>query len=150
TRVHDYRIQKVQHLKVFERTTEMFYRKRRYACACGKRFAEKNTFVERYQRHTKEWNQALGIRAVTGKNFVDTAAQFRTSPTTVARRFDAISAPALQEVEELPEVIAIDEYKGDTNAGKYQVVIADGETGRLLDILPDRSVRTVKSYLQKK
>lgn len=137
-KVHDYRIQKVKHLKLFERTTYLFYRKRRYACPCGKRFAEKNGFVERYQRHSIEWNQALGLRVIQGKSFKDTAAQFRTSQTTCIRRFDQISASYLKETEELPEVIAIDEYKGDTNEGKYQLIIADGETGKPLDILPNR------------
>ncbi len=38
-RVHDYRIQKIKHLKWFERLTSIFYNKRRYACgACGKNF----------------------------------------------------------------------------------------------------------------
>lgn len=148
--VHDYRIQKVQHLKLFERSTYLYYRKRRYACVCGKRFAEFNPIVERYQRHTKEWNQALGLRVIQGMNFKDTAAQFRTSQTTAMRRFDKVSAPMLKKLDKLPEVIAIDEYKGDTKAGKYQVIIGDGYTGEPLDILPDRSVKTVKQYLQSK
>jgi len=49
-KIHDYRIQKIQHFKWFERPTVLFYRKRRYTCqTCGKRFAEENPFVERYQ-----------------------------------------------------------------------------------------------------
>lgn len=149
-RVHDYRVQKVQHLKVFERTSYLFYHKRRYVCSCGKRFAEKNRIVERYQRHSIEWNQALGLRVIHGKNFKDTAAQFRTSQTTVIRRFDRISSIHLKEFEELPKVIAIDEYKGDTNEGKYQVIIANAQTGEPLDILPNRSVKTIKNYLRRK
>ncbi|NBJ71110.1 transposase [Roseburia sp. 1XD42-34] len=39
-KIHDYRIQKIKHLKWFERLTYLFYKKRRYACSCGKRFAE--------------------------------------------------------------------------------------------------------------
>lgn len=149
-RVHDYRLQKVQHLKVYERTSFLFYRKRRYVCVCGKRFFEENPFVDRYQRHSTEWNQAIGLRIIQGMNFKDTAAQFRTSQTTAIRRFDQIAAPALKEVDDLPSVIAIDEYKGDTNEGKYQVIIADGETHNPLDILPDRSMKTVKEYLRTK
>ncbi len=149
-RVHDYRTQKIQHLKVFERNSFLFYRKRRYVCSCGKKFPEKTRVVERYQRHSMEWNQALGLRIIQAKNFKDTARQFHTSPTTVMRRFDQISTPMFKEVEELPQVIAIDEYKGDTNKGKYQVIIANGETGEPLDILPDRSVKTVKDYLLRK
>jgi transposase len=150
SKVHDYRLQKVQHLKIFERTAYLFYRKRRYSCPCGKRFAEDNKFVQRYQRHTIEWNQALGLRVIQGKNFKDTARQFRTSQATVIRRFDYISASRLKEVEKLPPVIAIDEYKGDTNEGKYQLIIANGKTREPLDILPNRSVTTIKNYLLEK
>lgn len=41
-RVHDYRIQKIKHLKWFERLCYIFYRKRRYKCGeCGKRFMKR-------------------------------------------------------------------------------------------------------------
>ncbi|KKB33019.1 Mobile element protein [Bacillus thermotolerans] len=39
-------------------------------------------------------------------------------------------------MEELPTVIAIDEYKGDTREGKYQLIIANGITKEPIDILP--------------
>src|SRR5690606_24526188 len=73
-RVHDYRIQKIKHLKWFERLTYLFYKKRRYVCrACGKKFAEQNTFIERYQRFSKEWNQAVQVRSVKAKTFKEVA-----------------------------------------------------------------------------
>lgn len=53
-KVHDYRIQKIKHLKWFERLTVLFYKRRRYRCSCGKRFCEDSPFVERYQRFSKE------------------------------------------------------------------------------------------------
>jgi len=37
------------------------YRKRWYACPCGKRFAEGNPFVDKYQRFLKEWKQQVKI-----------------------------------------------------------------------------------------
>jgi len=56
---------------------------------------------------------------------------------------------AIRPVTELPAVIAIDEYKGDTREGKYQLIIADGETRKPIDILPNRNKKTIKHYLQK-
>ena len=150
-RVHDYRIQKIKHLKLFERRTEVFYRKRRYVCpACGKRFYEKNNLVDKYQRHTKEWNQAIRLRAIQGKTFKETAQLYHTSTNTVMRRFDQIGDSEIKEVEELPEIIAIDEYKGDTDEGKYQLIIANGMTREPIDILPNRSKKTVTNYLKSK
>jgi transposase len=151
TKVHDYRTQKVKHLKVFERHTLIFYRKRRYSCSCGKRFAENNPLIERYQRLSIEFNQAIKIRSIKGKTFKETAEVYGTSASTVVKRFDELAEGTIKEEEavELPKVIAIDEYKGDTKAGKYQLIIADGITKEPIDILPNRYKTTIKQYLRK-
>jgi transposase len=149
-KVHDYRLQRVQNTKFGEYTSIVFYRKRRYVCPCGKRFFEKNSLVERYQRHSITWNQALRIRAIRGKTFKETAQQYGTSSSTVMRRFDQMAKEEIKEVVELPPVIAIDEYKGDTDKGKFQLIIADGETRKPLDILPNRSLKTIKNYLRER
>lgn len=148
-KIHDYRIQKIKHLKWFERLTFIFYRRRRYVCDCGKRFSESNNFVLKYQRTSIEWNKAITIRAIKGKTFKEAAENYGTSITTLIRRFDRISESEIKPVKKLPKVIAIDEYKGDTKEGKYQVIIADGLTKEPLDILPNRYKRTIKDYLRK-
>ena len=51
--VHDYRMQTIKDVPL-ARTTFLHLRKRRYRCKCGKRFFEKNTFLGRYQRATKQ------------------------------------------------------------------------------------------------
>ncbi len=53
-KIHDYRMQKVKHLKWFEQLTVLFYKHCRYACDCGKRFSESTPFVDMYQRFMKE------------------------------------------------------------------------------------------------
>lgn len=148
-RVHDYRIQKIKHLKWFERQTYLFYKKRRYVCgACGKKFAEQNSFIGRYQRFSKEWNQAVHVRSVKAKTFKEVAGQYGASASTIVRRFDLVALQEVTETAKLPRVIAIDEYKGDTREGKYQLIIADGETREPIDILPNRKKETIKQYLQ--
>lgn len=147
-KIHDYRLQKVKHLKWFERRTTLFYKRRRYVCACGKRFAEKATFLARYQRFSKEGNQALRIRAIKAKTFKEAAEVMGTSTTTVMRRFKEVAAKELVAGVELPKAIAIDEYKGDTDAGKFQLIIANAETREPIDILPDRRKETIKDYLK--
>jgi transposase len=150
-RVHDYRIQKIKHTQIFSRRTSIFYRKRRYVCEnkdCGKRFYEDNSIVERYQRQSVEFKKAIGIELIHGKNFKDVASRFNTSPTTIMRRFDKISSSMLKETKQLPEVIAIDEYKGDAGGEKYQTIIADPVNRKPLDILKDRKKETLVAYLR--
>lgn len=50
-RIHDYRMQTIKDVPL-GRTTILHLRKRRYRCACGKRFFEENTFLPRYYRAT--------------------------------------------------------------------------------------------------
>ena len=75
--------------------------------------------------------------------------QFGASPSTIIRRFDELAEKELKDVEELPRVISIDEYKGDTKEGKYQVIIANGETKEPIDILANRRKKTIANYLRK-
>ena len=44
---------------------------------------------------------------------------------------------------QLPRVIAIDEYKADTDSGTYQLIIANAETHEPIDILPNRRKETI-------
>src|SRR5690606_19455954 len=81
--------------------------------------------------------------------FKETAEIYGCSPTTIIRRFDRLVESEIDEVKELPKVIAIDEYKGDTQEGKYQLIIADGITREPIDILPNRDKKTIKQYLKK-
>lgn len=148
-RIHDYRLQRIEHLKWFERKTQLFYKRRRYVCECGKRFSEKTNVVNRYQRTSVEWNQAISIRAIKGKTFKETSEIYGTSASTVVRRFDKVAQTEIRKVVSLPPIIAIDEYKGDTREGKFQLIIADGVTKEPLDILPNRYKNTIKQYLQK-
>lgn len=147
THIHDYRMTKIKHLKFSERKTILFYRKRRYRCTCGKRFAEQNPIVERYQRFSKEWNQMAQVRAVKGKTFKETATQYGTSVSTIINRFDRVIPKSIKEMKELPPVIAIDEFKGNADKEKFQLIIANAVTREPIDILPNRKKETIEAYL---
>lgn len=49
----------------------------------------------------------------------------------------------------MPEVLCIDEFKGDSGGKKYQVNIADGKNHEILDILPSREKIYLESYFSK-
>lgn len=105
-------------------------------------------FVDKYQRYSKEWNQIVSIRAIKAKTFKKAAEGLGISTMTVIRRFKKMANKQLVEgVARLPKAIAIDEYKGDTDAGTYQLIIANAETREPIDILPNRKKETIKNYL---
>ena len=62
------------------------------------------------------------------------AAKCNVSVYTVARIFNFISPGK----PKLPEVLAIDEFKGNAETGKYQCILTDPKNRKVLDILPGR------------
>ncbi len=142
-KIHDYRMQKVKHLKWFERLTVLFCKRRRYACDYGKRFSESTPFVDRYQRFTKEWNQVVRIRPNKTKIFKEAREVLGTSNSTVIRRFKEVMLAKKGSGVQLAEVIVIDEYKGDTDAGTYQLIIAKPVTHEPIGILLNRRKESI-------
>jgi transposase len=59
------------------------------------------------------------------------------------RVFDRISFPAPKH---LPTVLGIDEFKGNANKEKYQVLLTDIVDHRPIDILPNRRESTITRY----
>ena len=51
-KIHDYRIQVIKDIPIYNKNAFIFLKKRRYRCQCGKRFYEDNTFLPRYHRRT--------------------------------------------------------------------------------------------------
>ena len=78
-------------------------------------------------------------------SFKSVAQHVNLSGSTIARIFDKPSyTPSA-----LPKVLAIDEFKGNTNHEKYQCIITDPKNHRILDILPNRYKAHLASYLLK-
>ena len=49
----------------------------------------------------------------------------------------------------LPEVLSIDEFKGNTGFSKYQVSLMDNVNSKVIDILPSRKVHDLCQYFKK-
>lgn len=142
-RIHDYRSQKVRDVSGYGSVTYLHFRKRRYVCnSCGKRFYEKNGFVPRYYRMTSRKIAAIisELRETVSASHV--ARKHHVSVSTVFRYFDVLSYKCTQ----LPEVLSIDEFKGDADGEKYQCITTDAANKRILDILPNRKKSDLKEY----
>ena len=140
-KVHDYREQKIKGGEANQRYIEIHYRKRRYVCCkCGKRFAEENSFVGRYKRMTMKMILTVMEMVKGTRSFSDVAKTMNISVQTVIRLFDLKSLP---KPKELPAVLSIDEFRGNTNGEKFQVSLTDPANHDVLDILPRRT----ESYL---
>lgn len=121
--VHDYRVQVIKDIPSFGKFVYIHLRKRRYRCKCGKRFAEDNNFLAKYQRYTTRFIIYIIELLRNTISFTQIARENNTSVTKVMRIFDMI----FYSLNELPRTVAIDEFKGNTGGEKYNCIITGPE-----------------------
>ena len=144
--IHDYRRQLIKDIPAFGQAVILNYRRRRYRCPhCGKCFSEQHPFVPRYHRMTSRLVAHIINQLRSECSFTSVAKSVNLSVSTVIRVFDILSFP---RPKKLPHVFAIDEFKGNTGNIKYQCIITDPASKRVLDILPDRSQQQLIDYLK--
>lgn len=131
--VHDYRMQTIKDVPL-ARNTFLHLRKRRYRCTCGKRFFEKNTFLPRYYRVTSRLVAEIihaFEKVVPAKEI---GCHYNVSAMTAMRYFRCVN----HKPKELPEVLSLDEFKGNSGGQKYNSIVADSRNHKVIDILPNR------------
>ena len=73
------------------------------------------------------------------------AVQNNMSPPTAARIINEIDF----KTGKLPQVLAIDKFRGNAEGEKFQCILADPENRRIVDILPNRKHDMIRHYLLK-
>ena len=140
-RVHDYRMQVIKDVPL-ARDTFLHLRKRRYRCDCGKRFFEKNTFLPRYYRATSRLVAEIMFAFKKTVSAKEIGCRYNVSSVTAMRYFNLFN----KKLTELPEVISLDEFKGNSGGQKYNSIIVDPENKVVLDILPNRFESDLVKY----
>ena len=143
--IHDYREQRIKDIPAFGKNVVIVLRKRRYRCpSCGKRFIEDISFLPKFYRMTNRLSLYIIQELQSEVSFTSVARSVNLSVSTVIRIFDCIS----YSPPELPSVISIDEFKGNTWGEKYQCIITDPVKHVVLDILPKRYSSYLSSYFK--
>ena len=141
--IHDYRLQKVRDIELRGKHCFLMFRKRRYRCTkCGKRFFEWNSVLPRYQRMTSRMSYHIIDLLRDSYSYKTVSNMTGVSSYTVMRRFDMVSFSA----GKLPRVLGIDEFRGNTEKEKFQVILTDIENGEVIDILPSRITTALINY----
>lgn len=140
-RIHDYRMQIIKDIPL-ARDTFLHFRKRRYRCSCGKRFFEINTFLPRYYRVTSRLVAQIIQEFRKIVPATEISSRFNVSAVTAMRYFNCFN----QRIKELPEVLSLDEFKGNSGGQKYNSIIVDPKDRKVLDILPNRYENDLIKY----
>ena len=140
-RVHDYRMQTVKDVPL-ARNTFLHLRKRRYRCDCGKRFFENNTFLPRYYRVTRRLVTEIIHAFEKVVSAKEIGSRFNVSGVTAMRYFRYVNFRPTK----LPEVVSLDEFKGNSGGQKYNSIVADPKNHKVIDILPNRFENDLIKY----
>lgn len=146
SRVHDYRFQLIKDIPIYYKDTFIYYRKRRYLCKnCGKRFYEKNNFLPKRARKTNRLSAFIIEKLKEKQSMKNIAKLSNVSITTVSKLLPYLSV----NTSYLPEVLCIDEFKGNAGNFKYQVSLMDGKERKIIDIIECRHKVHLFNYFNK-
>lgn len=146
SKVHDYRTQLVRDVSIRGYETILHLRKRRHVCPrCGKRFDEHIEFLPRYRQFTNRVNLQIYEQLKKCRSIKDIAEDNNMSPPTAAKLINEINFTT----RKLPEVLAIDEFRGNAEGERFQCILADPKNRRVVEILPNRRHEMIRHYLGK-
>jgi transposase subfamily, putative len=149
SRVHDYYTRSFNHIMVGKRTTKIYYKQRRYVCMhCGKRFAEMNSFIQKFFRHSNDVVNNVFDDLTSIKNLSQIGNDNNMSSQNVSRLMNKFM-PIFHNTTSLPEAIGIDEFKGNSGGNKFQVVITNLKTHKVIDVISARSEDALYNFFRK-
>lgn len=147
--IHDYlKPMSIKYNKMACYDCNLILIKRRFIChRCNKKIVE-DLEINGYKRNISNGLEIkirkdllkyyLSIKAIAEENSI--------SCDKVRKILEEAMAGYPEYVRTLPEVISLDEFKADTNEGKYALIINDPIRKRTLDILPNRKKDYLISY----
>lgn len=142
-KIHDYRLQNVKDLAILGKPTILHIRKRRYICSgCNKRFFEKVSFLPKYHRTTSRLNAFIVEEFRKVQSIKSIAQRHNVSPAKAAKVFDQVS----YSTPKLPEVLSLDEFRGNAGGSKFQCILTNPKKKQVLDILPSRKSEDLYQY----
>lgn len=138
----------LKYLKVVEQDTKINIVKKRFVCyKCKKVFTENVDLNQKNKTITNKLEQKilkdllnynLSIKYIAENNNV--------SPGTVRNILLNAMSEYPKYVINLPRVISFDEFKADTEEGKYAFIINDPIHKKTLDVLPERKKEYLNQY----
>lgn len=149
SRVHDYYLRSFNHIMIGKKSTKIFYNRRRYVCThCGKRFAENNSFIQKFYRHSNDVVYSVFDDLTSIKNLSQIGKDNNMSSQNVSRIMNKF-IPIFHNTYSLPEAIGIDEFRGNSGGNKFQVVITNLKTHKVIDVISDRSEDALYNFFRK-
>lgn len=143
-KIHDYRTSRIKDIPILGQKTILIYSKRRYHCAnCNKHFYESFPMLPKHCRTTKRL-AFYSVSLLHSRQSVHSVAQnLNVSDSFVFRRLKDLNYP---KPDSLPTILSIDEFKGNAGGEKFQAILTNPKTHKVIDILPSRTQAVLSNY----
>ena len=142
--IHDYRTHKIKNGRLRNKCMYIILKKKRLVnCSTGKIITEKLDFVSKRHRIHKNVCKQVIDKLKDTRSMSSVARELNISVSTVIRYFDLVSYPKLNE---MPSVMGIDEFKGNTGGHSYNLIITNPKDHTVLDILQTRDLEYMRVY----
>lgn len=143
-KIHDYRTSRIKDIPILGHKTILIYSKRRYHCDnCNKHFYESFSLLPKHCRTTKRL-AFYSVSLLHSRQSVHSVAEnLNVSDSFIFRRLKDLNYP---KPTILPAVLSIDEFKGNAGGEKFQAILTNPKTHKVIDILPSRTQVTLANY----
>ena len=123
----------------------------RFICKdCGKTWSADCSIAPKNSNTSYELTYQIILKLKENFSRKDIAKLYGISDKTVERIMEKFKTKTMQNYKFLPKVLCLDEFRGvQTEHGKMNSICLDGETSRLIDILPGRTLKELISFFMK-
>lgn len=138
-------------LKILGYDSILRLQKQRFRCKeCGKTFSAETNIVEKYCSISNDVKLAITLELQKNISEKDIASNFNVSPNTVNRIINSFFKEHLPNKKYLPEALCFDEFKATKDCeGAMAFICCDANTGKIIDILPNRRLTYLKEYFSR-
>lgn len=143
-KVKDYYIREIKYTETFGYPSIIRFKQKRVICTdCHKTFNLTSSIVNKGCTISNPIRLKVIQEVKSKQAFKDIANRCNISSTaTIATFVDSVSISRNQ----LTEIICIDEFKANTEFGKYAFIMGNPITGEIIDILPSRTQEYIYHY----
>ncbi len=147
--IKDYHTRKIKYIPIASTPSFLFYKQRRFKCKdCGKTFNEDCSIVCKNGTISNATKVSIVEEFTKKQSISDIADRTEVSLTTANQTF---VNEIIEHRKPLPTIICMDEFKANTIAGKYALILGDPRTGDIIDIidiLPSRKQDYIYYYFR--
>lgn len=149
--IHGYKEEFIQLIPMQAVPSYLHLFKQRFMCKnCKSTFTAKTYYVNEHCTISRPLLYAIALDLKHKISMKDIADRYFVSTTTVCRVLDTFYEEFSPKFNYLPENILIDEFKGPRDAnGAMCFIMSDADTGKIIDILPDRRSFFLSNYFSK-